>query len=486
MKRARRCLLGLISSFACLVMVTAATPVGGAPVKGFPSLRLFAESPDVIVTRFKGQAAPLDLGIYLTPVGGPFEVDARRAGYKEPIALEQVLRQGGSVQSRALPSSLLDGWNGLSRMLRLVATDDNGKVVAHFDITTCLDTWDEQRVDDSGPQNPTFPSFCLSNPFMKGAVWGIDSGWGINPLSMFGRGMRVPDGHYTVTVSLTKRFVYALGIAPADASVAVGVEVATTSGCERICPPPASHRSRRSHRTSTAAARMLTSLDQATEPDLIPLPAWGITLDHRGKRDFLDFGATVWDAGPAPMVIEGFRRRGSNVMDAFQYLYRDGSIVGKAPAGTLLYDPRPGHEHWHFQQFAAYRLLDSAKSNPIISHKEAFCLAPTDGIDLTVPGAEWNPESVGFFSQCGQATSIWTRETLPAGWGDTYFQGLPGQSFNITNLANGTYFIQVQANPMGVIHEGNTSNDTTYRKVILGGKPGARTLRVPPWNGIDG
>ena len=487
MKRARRYLFGLVSSFACLGLITAATAVGGSPVQSFPTLRLFAESHDVIVTRSKGQLAPLDFGVYLTPMGGPFEVDATRASYTDPITLAQVLRLGGSVQSRALPSSLLDGWNGLSRMLRVVATDDSGKVVAAFDVTTCLDTWDEQRVDDSGPQNPTFPSFCGSNPFMKGAAWGIDAGWAVNPLSLFGSGMRVPDGHYTVTVSLTKRFVYALGIPAADASVAVGVEVATTSGCPKICHPRATtHRTHRLHRTGSPGGPMLTSPDHATEPDLIPLPAWGISLDPQGKRDFLDFGATVWDAGPAPMVIEGFRRPDSKVMDAFQYFYRDGSIVGKAPAGTLVYDPRPGHEHWHFRQFAAYRLLDSTKSNPIVSRKEAFCLAPTDGIDLTVLGAMWNPDSVGFFSQCGSATTIWTRETLPAGWGDTYFQGLPGQSFDITNLPNGTYFIQVEANPTGVIHERNTSNNSTYRKVILGGVPGARTLKVPAWNGING
>jgi hypothetical protein len=88
---------------------------------------LFAESPDVIVTRFKGEPVPLDFGIYLTPVGGSFEFDAVRAGYKDPIALEQVVRQGDSIQTRSLPPSLLDGWNGLSRMLRVVATDDSGK-----------------------------------------------------------------------------------------------------------------------------------------------------------------------------------------------------------------------------------------------------------------------------------------------------------------------------------------------------------------------
>ena len=77
------------------------------------------------------------------------------------------------------------------------------------------------------------------------------------------------------------------------------------------------------------------------------------------------------------------------------------------------------------------------------------------------------------------------RETLPTGWGDTYYQSLPGQSFDITDLPNGTYFIQVQADPTGEIYERSSTNDTQVREVIIGGLPGHRTVRVPPWHGID-
>jgi hypothetical protein len=77
------------------------------------------------------------------------------------------------------------------------------------------------------------------------------------------------------------------------------------------------------------------------------------------------------------------------------------------------------------------------------------------------------------------------REVLPTGWGDTYFQGLPGQSFNITDLPNGTYYIAVEANPLGLLHERRTDNDVELREIRLGGTPGARTVTVPPWHGID-
>lgn len=70
-------------------------------------------------------------------------------------------------------------------------------------------------------------------------------------------------------------------------------------------------------------------------------------------------------------------------------------------------------------------------------------------------------------------------------WGDTYVQTLPGQSFDITSLPNSTYYVKIQANPPGAIHEVRTANDTSLRKVVLGGTPGARTVRVPAWDGID-
>jgi hypothetical protein len=64
-------------------------------------------------------------------------------------------------------------------------------------------------------------------------------------------------------------------------------------------------------------------------------------------------------------------------------------------------------------------------------------------------------------------------------------QSLPGQSFDITDLRNGTYYISIEANPLRALYEVRTGNDTSLRKVILGGTPGKRTVRVPAWHGID-
>jgi hypothetical protein len=166
-------------------------------------------------------------------------------------------------------------------------------------------------------------------------------------------------------------------------------------------------------------------------------------------------------------------------------IWRNGHVIGRARAGTMGFDTRRGHNHWHFEQFAQYRLLNSAKTEVLRSHKQGFCIAPTDAVNLVLPGAVWQPAFTGFGGACGSPTALSVQEMLPLGWGDTYFQFVAGQAFTINNVPNGTYYIEVIANPKRVLHETNTSNDISLRKVILGGTRGHRTVRVPAFHGID-
>ncbi|MFE7132831.1 lysyl oxidase family protein [Streptomyces sp. NPDC057638] len=223
------------------------------------------------------------------------------------------------------------------------------------------------------------------------------------------------------------------------------------------------------------------------KPDLRALPAWDIAIETERDgepkgRDYLAFASTTWNAGKSPLVVDGFRRFGKPLMDAHQYFYDSkGKQVGHAPTGTMEWDPRAGHNHWHFTDFAAYRLLTEDRKEAVRSDKEAFCLVNTDAIDYTLKHADWRPEGTELGSACGQdepdALSI--RQSLAVGSGDTYGRSLPGQSFDITEVPNGTYWIQVVANPSQRLHETTLANNNAYRKVVLGGARGARTVTVP-------
>jgi hypothetical protein len=186
-------------------------------------------------------------------------------------------------------------------------------------------------------------------------------------------------------------------------------------------------------------------------------------------------------------VVDGFRIKGTGEMTAYQYFYDNkGNEVGSAPAGGLQWDPRVGHNHWHFKAFATYRLLNSSRTVTERSGKEAFCLAPTDPVNLNDDNANWKPASTDLSTACGSEGALSIREVLDTGWGDTYGQYLPGQSFDVTNLANGVYYIEVLANPDHKLVESSSTNNSALRRLRIGGTVGGkRTLKVYAYQGIN-
>ncbi len=234
------------------------------------------------------------------------------------------------------------------------------------------------------------------------------------------------------------------------------------------------------------SAQNVEQPDPATLPDLVALPPWAIDVQRDGGRDLLRFAGSPWNAGPGKLVVEGYRRRGAETMNAFQYFVDTaGQVTGRAPAGTMEFHDQRGHHHWHFLQFVRYRLLRPSGRGVVRARKQAFCLAATDLIDPWAPGAERVPDILGLtFGACGGPRSIWIRQQLPAGWGDTYGPGIAGQEFDITRVPNGRYLLEMQVNPRGELHEVTTENNVERRAVVLGGERGKRSVRVVPWHGI--
>src|SRR5262249_7802295 len=178
-----------------------------------------------------------------------------------------------------------------------------------------------------------------------------------------GRVVKLPFGVYHVTEAISLEYVRLFDIPAKNTTATVKVTVAKpTSGCCAARRP-------RSARGAAAPplpadAPILTHPPQAALPDLVPLPSWGIMVSHPRNQthDYLDFGATVWIGGNGPLDVEGFRSDGSPTMRAYQYFWRNGHVIGRVRAGTMGFDSAPGHNHWHFQQFARYALLAADKS----------------------------------------------------------------------------------------------------------------------------
>jgi hypothetical protein len=453
-----------------------------------PTVGLRAARGTIEVVRRPNRAAWIEPGLHVFAVNGPFELHVTRADWDEPLILTRILPGGGS---QVLDSNLLQEWWGLKDFMRVRITNSKGTVVKRRTLDFCPNSWDQQRVNDSGPTSQSYPYFCSGGPFTKGMVWGIDQGWAASAFEYNGLRLKGPDGRYTMTAKITDKFVDAFGIPAELASADVTLKLKTVEGgggC-RHCGHAEGGLATGAVARNLALQQLMDvptiDPDPAILPDLAALPAFGMRLSN-GKKQFMRFGATVWLGGASGLHVEGFRRSGEDLMDAIQYFYENGEIIGKAPVGSFEYDERRGHTHWHFRQFAEYRLVSEDGGKVVRSKKEAFCLAPTDPIDLTIAGAQMRPDDIGFGgSNCGGESSLWVKEVLPLGWGDTYHQSRPGQSFNVTNLPDGTYYLEVEANPGTRLHDASAENNIERRKVILKTKRGRRTLRVPPWNGID-
>jgi hypothetical protein len=352
-----------------------------------------------------------------------------------------------------------------------------------------------ERVSPAGPRGATYSPYCgFGFPFVRGALWGIDRGWAgpaagafgflaVRPLDLPGRPLPVRPGRYQVRASIRAEYRRLFDIPIDEASARMRIRVVRERGRPEFPPPPFPVRATFKR---PAPVSIASPPDPATLPDLVALPPWEVSTRSRRGRDSLRFAGSPWNAGPGPLVVEGYRRRGRDVMQAVQsFVDRAGNVTASSPAGEMAFHAAPGHNHWHFQQFVTYRIVRLSGREVVRSRKQSFCLAATDAVDLTGPGAELRPDVLGLSaSACGDDRSIWIREVLAAGWGDTYNAFLPGQRFDITRVPNGRYLLEMQVNPRGQLQEATTANNVARRRMTLGGRPTRRTVRVAPWHGI--
>lgn len=484
----RRKFQGVLALVVSLVLLAGLGAIPARAAGLLPRISLLATASDAHATHKAKKPIRVSLPLLVSARDDDFEIRISRPDYDTPFTRVQWVNDG--VEVRALPDSLFAPWDGswneggLQRFFHLEVSDEHGAVVAEMNQTFCpYDDWGWQRVDDTGPTTAQLPAMwgCWEHPFGLGFVYGIDRGWASRtPTFMLPSTLK--DGRYSVRVTIGDEYLALMGIDPADAIATFDVDVRTRSG--RPAEDAASHPtavSAPADRRPLPRVPDMPNPDPAWTPDLRPLPAWSVDVWDRGDRDYLSFSATIWDAGPVPMTVEGFRDLSDNTMDAYQYFYDNGQVVGRVQNGNLKYDEKPEHDHWHFMQFARYTLVDPSMTEVLRDRKQGFCLVPTDGIDFLAGGVDWQTQQESLDgSVCGGSEDVWVRETLPVGFGDTY-----GQGFEITDIPNGHYFIRIEADPAGRLIENDDTNNVTLREVIIRGRPGSRKVIVPPYHGID-
>lgn len=154
-----------------------------------------------------------------------------------------------------------------------------------------------------------------------------------------------------------------------------------------------------------------------------------------------------------------------------------------------LYEFAGCHNHFHFQQYATYRLLD-ASGKEWKAAKRGFCMLDTDPYNVGSGDGTWNYRSCGSLTRDGF-------QGISNGWSDTYTFKLGGQYFVLDGgdgqpvVPPGNYSIQVEVNPAyapgkkgcpritdratGLCHqfaESNYANNTTTVPITIPDHPG--------------
>jgi hypothetical protein len=504
-----RSLAAALAGAAVLTSALTLSPSAGAEegtTTAAAASPLVLRAPETITARSRDGYVHSDFDVTMRAVGSAFELGAKRLPSEPPLDVSawwdprynsseitatwtQWDAEGNRVgEGTPLPAGAMSTWQGLDEFATVqVFREGEAEPFRTKSAPACFNGWAEK----AGPEGPTsseYPWSCPWNPYTLGSVMGLSEDYSSPLLSEWGVGMRLKPGTYDVSVSIAEEWRTFFGIAEADGMVTRPLVV--KEGRRNWREPSEAARAASDQLEETTEAPTTASagaMPNAHAPDLRSLPAFGINLNAKGTS--LRFGATVWNGGNGPMVIEGFREDTSqDHMAAYQYYFDgEGNQTGYEEVGELHYHAA-NHNHWHFEDFARYRLLKADENgNPtqeeaVPSTKASFCLVATDAVDLTVPNADMQPYYTDLGSQCGGTDALWIREVLANGHGDTYHQYRAGQAFRVGNLPNGIYYVSVEANPDNEdgrnLKELDVSNNDSLRKIKLWTKDGVRRVKT--------
>ena len=113
------------------------------------------------------------------------------------------------------------------------------------------------------------------------------------------------------------------------------------------------------------------------------------------------------------------------------------------------------HDHFHFEGYADFRLLDNDDREVAFGHKQAFCLLDSskyvDDPNVSNMARYW----------CGF-------QGISAGWSDVYHSRLDCQFIDITDTPPGEYTLRVRINGDAALEEQRMDNNTLEYKVVIG------------------
>ena len=226
------------------------------------------------------------------------------------------------------------------------------------------------------------------------------------------------------------------------------------------------------------------SAPPALLPDVIVRPIVEIRIQKSTGVKLLRFASIIGNAGAGVVELKPDTSTNSaendcdgdgdplNDRKAFQRIFGDTDGDGEFTRGDdeLLLKRFAGcsifhaeHDHWHFEEFARYRLVKPKTGRVLASsEKVSFCVRDSIHFDAGLPGS---PASI-YYGNCTQDSIT----GLSIGWADYYGSTLPGQELDIRGLPDGRYCLRTVADPADRLRESNETNNGRSTLVRITGR----------------
>lgn len=200
-----------------------------------------------------------------------------------------------------------------------------------------------------------------------------------------------------------------------------------------------------------------TAFAESLLPDLIVRPELlhQTEIDRQTEpgRELLRLTTGTANRGLGPLELRGGAVLGATEAEVNQRVYRTDGTWFDRLAGVFTY--HPSHGHVHFDDWTVFRLRESLENDGVgevvaQGSKVSFCLLDFAIVDPANPA--FDPS--GAYFSCG-----FDVQGISPGWGDTYAWWLPDQWIDITDVPDGTYWLEVEVDPDNRLIEADETNN---------------------------
>jgi len=208
-------------------------------------------------------------------------------------------------------------------------------------------------------------------------------------------------------------------------------------------------------------------------PDLqIQIPQADFSIGHpTSTTRELRYTHLTWNTGSGPFELRPNYDPSTGIAQPVQALYTSNGTSGWTFASTvavlrpMAYDPALAKFRFPLASFElrAVAADGSVGGQVAPSPKYEFCMTE----DTFIGGVPNTPITPNYPpNNCGTPTGTLG---LDVGWADKYDETDPGQAIDLTNVADGTYWLRAMVDPERLLAQSSEANDITDTEITIAG-----------------